>query len=197
MLPTAQYEGRWEVQPNGDVQVTRRFKLPMQMYRAWKTADVHMLEARGFASQRSNVEVAGKKADWDDLNCTLTLTMTVLGLGRNMGTHWEATALPNVRFSNLDENRKTAYFHFAADTEGGRVEGQDHVVLPPQAGKPTWNASDRTLTYTLPAPPTPAAAGTHSSWPLVWWLACGLCLAAGAAALGVSFVSGPRRTRPA
>ena len=116
VLP-AQYEGRWEVQANGDVKATRKYTLPMQMYRMWKAADAPMLEARSFSSGRSSLEVTGKKADWDDLNRTLIFTMTEMGAFQNKGDHWEGKMPLGHEFSNLDETRKIAFFHFTAAAE--------------------------------------------------------------------------------
>ncbi len=177
ILPAAKYEGTWEIQPNGDVKVTRKFQLPMQLYRMWKEADVHMLEARSFAAERSNVEVPEKKAEWDDLNRTLTLTMTVQGLASNMATHWEAKMLAGEEFSNLDEAKKTAFFHFAAEGPMGRVQGQDIVVLPSDSSKLSWVPATRTITYVMPAP---SGAGGGSAG--LWWVLFALT-AAGAAGL--------------
>lgn len=193
--PTARYEGQWNVLPNGDVHVTRRFQLPMQLYRMWKNADVHMLEFRNFETGRANVEVIDKKADWDDVNRTLTMNMTVLGLSKNMATHWEAKMVPGLEFSNLDGARKIAYFHFALDGPMGRVQGQDVVSLPPECTRPAWNASGRTINYVMPAPP--AVAQAEASSPALWWVLFGLCALLAAVAWGASFVVRPAGAKPA
>lgn len=153
VLP-AQYEGRWEVQANGDVKATRKYTLPMQMYRMWKAADAPMLEARSFSSGRSSLEVTGKKADWDDLNRTLIFTMTEMGAFQNKGDHWEGKMPLGHEFSNLDETRKIAFFHFTAAADIGQVQGQDQVILPPDSVKPSWDASARVIRYTMPASST-------------------------------------------
>jgi hypothetical protein len=188
ILPTAHYAGKWEIQPNGDVKVTRTFTLPMQMYRSWKDADIHMLEAREFDNARSNIEVVDKSAQWDDLNRTLSLRMTILGLCQNKGGgHWEAKIMPNLEFSNLDDNRKIAYFHFSAAGNSGRVEGQDEVILPSTSGAPQWNAADKVITFTLP----PAGVTSAGSSAGVWLLAFLACLAAGAGLWVASFLITP------
>jgi len=192
MPPAAQYEGRWEFQPNGDVKVTRTFKLPMQMYTMWKNKDVHMLEARNFAGERSTVEVAAKKADWDDLNQTLTMTMTVLGLCQNKGDHWEGKMLPNIEFSNLDESRKIAYFHFSLDGDMGRIQGQDVVVFPPGCTKPTWDSARKVVTYITP-PGVVARTATGSSDSATWWILAAICIVGGGALLLASLLAKPAK----
>jgi len=183
--PAARYEGRWEIHPNGEVKVTRLFKLPMQLYRMWKQADVHMLEFRNLEAGRSNVEVADKKAEWDDVNRTLTLKMTVLGLARNMATHWEARMVPGLEFSNLDDVKKIAYFHFAVDGSLGRVQGQDIVHLPPTCSQPAWDAPSRTIRYVLPTPAT--AEESEGSSGTLWWVLFGLSALVAAGAWAASF----------
>ena len=192
MPPAAQYEGRWEFQPNGDVKVTRTFKLPMQMYTMWKSKDVHMLEARNFAGERSTVEVAAKKADWDDLNQTLTMTMTVLGLCQNKGDHWEGKMLPNIEFSNLDETRKIAYFHFSVDGDMGRIQGQDVVVFPPACTRPTWDSARKVVTYITP-PTLVARTAAVSSESVRWWVLAAICIVGGVALFLASLLVKPAK----
>jgi len=192
--PAVRYKGTWEVQPNGDVKVVRTFELPMQLYRTWKEADIHMLEFREFASERSSVEVADRKAEWDDMNRTLTLTMTVMGQVRNMATHWEARMLPGEEFSNIDEGKRTAYFHFAADGPLGRIQGQDLVVLPSGCTNIAWKPAQRAICYVLPearAAQTPGAAGAKesgSTLALVWWILFAVCGALAALAWACSLL---------
>ncbi|MDY7011325.1 MAG: hypothetical protein SVV80_11335 [Planctomycetota bacterium] len=187
MLPTAKYEGVWEIRANGDVKVTRTFKLPMQLYRMWKSADMHMLEFRNFASGRSSVEVTDKKADWDDVNRTLTLTMTVLGLAENMSDHWQAKVVSGEEFSNLDEVRKIAYFHFSPDGPMGRVQGQDRIILPSDCTSPVWNPLSRALTYSMPEIFVADAGGSSKT---LWWVVFVACTLSGAGMWAVSFVAG-------
>ena len=184
MLPAAKYEGVWEIQANGDVKVTRQFKLPMQLYRMWKSADMHMLEFRSFAAGRSSVEVADKKAAWDDINRTLTLTMTVLGLAENMSSHWEAKVVSGEEFSNLDETHKIAHFHFSLDGPMGRIKGQDRIILPPECSKPAWDSSARALTYVMPD-----AGGAGGSAAALWWALFAVCALVGAGMWAASFVT--------
>jgi len=172
----AEYEGLWEIQPNGDVKITRTYKLPMQLYQSWKKSDVHMLEMRSLSSERAGIEVADKKASWDDMNRVLTIAMTGLGMAKNVGAGWEARVNPPSDFSNLDEAKRTAYFHFALEGSLGQVKGQDKVVLPPGCSKPAWNASTRTLSYVLP--PGSGHGGTSRS--TIWWVLAAVCAVLGA-----------------
>ena len=105
----------------------------MQMYQMWKNAGVDMLEARAFAGDWLGIVVADKKSNWDDMARTLTLSMTVLGMAQNRGGHWEAKVMPSLEFSNLDEGKKIAYFHFSATLPTGEVKGQDEID-PASAG---------------------------------------------------------------
>ena len=181
MMPPAQYEGQWELQPNGDVKVTRKFTLTMQMYQMWKNAGADMLEARALASERSGVVVTDKKSNWDDLSRTLTMSMTVLGMAQNKGNHWEAKVMPGLEFSNLDEGKKIAYFHFAASYAMGEVKGQDQIILPPQALKPSWDSSAGAVLYTMPA------EQAKSGGALGYWIAFAACFAIGAILWVISF----------
>lgn len=182
----AKYEGVWEIQPNGDVKVTRTYEMPMMLYRMWKDADVHMLELREFSSERAGVEVSDTRADWDDVNRRLVLRMTILGLARNQGDHWEAEMLPGEVFSNLDEGKKTAYFHFSQDGQFGRVQGQDIVRFPADAQELSWDAPTRTLRYTMPQVAAGGASGGGS--PTLWWVLFGIFAVAGAGLWVASFV---------
>jgi hypothetical protein len=183
----AEYEGVWEIQPNGDVKVTRTYKLPMQLYQTWKKADVHMLEMRSLSSERASIEVADKKASWDDMNRMLVISMTGLGLAKNRGTHWEAKVPAPSDFSNLDDAKKTAYFHFSTEGSLGKVKGQDRIVLPAVCSKPTWNPASRTLTYGLPEGSWRGGAG-GSAGGAVWWVLCAVCAVLGAGLWAGSFV---------
>ncbi|MCX6551102.1 MAG: hypothetical protein NTY02_08865 [Acidobacteria bacterium] len=188
-MTMGEYEGRWELQANGDVKVTRKFTLPMIMYNQWKLTNVHMAEFRSLAGSRSTIEVTDKKYEWDDVNRTLTLSMTVLGLPRNMGDHWEAKMVGGLSFSNLDENKKTAFFHSSGQSPAGKFEGRDVVVFPGDATKIEWNAGANALMYRTPSLDAPTGL-----WTLLWWTLAGLCALAGIAMWGMSFVRKPVAT---
>lgn len=166
------YEGEWQLAPNGDVRVTRQYKLPLQYYRMWKDADMHLLEFRSFSPDRSSLEVADMNYKWDDMEKILTLSMTVMGLTRNVGDHWEAKILPGEEFSNLDETKKIAYFHFSSEGPMGLIQGQDLIILPPESRQPTWNAPSRTINYSMPESPTSGSMG----WTTLWWVLFGICV---------------------
>ena len=188
-MTMGRYDGTWELQANGDVKVTRKFTLPMMMYTQWKSMNVHMKEFRSLADSRSTIEVANKKYEWDDINRTLTLTMTILGLPRNVGDHWEAKMVPGLNFSNLDENKKTAFFHSSGQGDAGKFEGSDIVIFPKDATQIAWNANAHALTYRTPSLETPAG-----TWTFIWWILAGVCAAAGIGFLGASFVLKPVAT---
>jgi hypothetical protein len=173
----AEYEGLWEIQPNGDVKSTRTYKLPMQLYQSWKKADVHMLEMRSFSSERASVEVTDKKASWDDMNRVLTISVTVLGMAKNVGTGWEAKVSPPSDFSNLDEGKRTAYFHYTVEGSLGTVKGQDKVILPAGCTKPAWNNATRTLSYSLEPGSSERGGSSRST---IWWVLAAVCAVLGA-----------------
>jgi hypothetical protein len=173
----AEYEGLWEIQPNGDVKITRTYKLPMQLYQSWKKADVHMLEMRSFSSERASVEVADKKASWDDMSRVLTISMTGLGIAKNLGTGWEVKVSQPDDFSNLDEGKRTAYFHFALEGSLGQIKGQDKIVLPAGCTKPAWNNTTRMLSYSL-EPGSSHRGGPPRS--TIWWVLAAVCAVLGA-----------------
>lgn len=167
-----QYEGQWKLEPNGDVRVTRQYKLPLQYYKMWKDADMHLLEFRSFSPDRSALEVADMDYKWDDMKKTLTLSMKVLGLTRNYGDHWAAKILPGEEFSNLDGTKKIAYFHFSSEGPMGLIQGQDRIILPPQCSNPKWDASSRTINYSMPE----LLASGSGGWTTLWWVLFGVCL---------------------
>jgi hypothetical protein len=178
------YDGKWEVQANGDVKVTRQYKLPMQYYRMWKDADMHMLEFRSFSADRSAVEVADMDSKYDDMERTLTISMTVLGLAQNKGDHWEAKILAGEEFSNLDEAKKIAYFHFSTEGPMGLVQGQDRIMLSPDSTNPSWDPTSRAISYEMPEF---SGAGSTGS-PKLWWALCAVCMMGCAALWIASFV---------
>jgi hypothetical protein len=188
-MTMGEYEGRWELQTNGDVKVTRKFTLPMMMYTQWKNTNVHMAEFRNLSGSRSTIEVADKKYEWDDVNRTLTLNMTILGLPRNMGDHWEAKMVGGLNFSNLDEAKKTAFFHSSGQSPAGKIEGKDLVIFPKDATKIEWNAATSALMYR-----TPSLQAPRGLWTLIWWILAAVCAVAGIVLWGMPFVRKPIAT---
>lgn len=164
------YEGRWEVQPNGDVRVTRTYKLPLATYRQWKDTDRHMMEMRNYHPQRSVMHVTNIDHDWDDAAKTLAITMTIRGMAGNDGKKWQGRIMPGLAFSNIDQAKRTAYFHTSAQTPWGVIDGKDFIVLPEGATDIKWDEGDRAITYELPM----AAGGGLA---LAWWVLTGLCFA--------------------
>jgi len=186
VTPTSvRYEGRWEVQPNGDIRVSRLYKLPMRLYRKWRNTDMHMLEFRNLASERSPIEVADKNAEWNDMDRTLKLTMTILGMAKNMGDHWEVNVVPGEEFSNFNEAKKIGYFHFSFDGPMGRIQGQDQIILPQQSSEHAWNASARTIKYDMPEPEIEG----DGSLTALWWILFVVCLLAGLSMLAASYTT--------
>lgn len=171
------YKGAWNVQPNGDVQVTRTFELPTSIYSTWKQNDLHMVEMRNFSPALATVEAADLDARWDDADKTLTMTMTVRGLVTNHGDHWEARMTPGQEFSNIDQGEKRAYFHFAGQGPLGVINGQDIVQFPGEATDIEKAGDQLVLSYKLPEPGDGGASA--------WWVLAALCLVGGAGLLAV------------
>ncbi len=167
-----EYEGEWKIAQNGDVRVTRQYKLPLQYYRMWKNADMHLMEFRSFSPDRSALEVADMDYKWDDMKKTLTLSMKVMGLTRNFGDYWAAKILPGEAFSNLDDVKKIAYFHFSSEGTMGLVQGQDRIILPPECSNPKWDAASRTINYSMPEVSASGSRGVT----MLWWVLFGVCL---------------------
>lgn len=182
--PAGLYEGRWEIQPNGDVKVTRTYTLPMQLYQMWKKADVHMLQLRSLASERSSIEVSDKTANWDDMNRKLVISMTCLGMAQNKGARWEGKLAPEDEFSNLDESKKIAYFHFSMESSMGRVSGKDEVIFPKEARELKVDPASRTISWVLSDDAIPGGSRSLAG---VWWALFGVCLALGGGLWAGSF----------
>ncbi len=180
------YTGTWDIQPNGDVKVVRKFVVPTMMYTNWKANNIHMKEMRSFHPAISTVKVDDLGFTWDDINHTLTLTMTVRGLAVNKGDHWEAIMAPGVEFSNIDQSKKKAYFHASIANQEITVNGQDIVSFPAEATD-IKNIDGRTLRFRM--------ADNASGSTMLWWILFGVTLAGGVAVLGVSFVV-PGRPAP-
>lgn len=193
--PATHYQGRWEVQPNGDVMVTWVYRLTQQNYDTWKRANVHMLLARSLDSSRSEVVASTPAVEWNDMDRTLTLRLTAQGATANLGTHWEVKVLPNLTFSSLDKAARTAYFYFVGDSPLGQgmINGQDHIILPEGALNPAWKEHDRKIVYELPLAAR-AEAQTRtvtSSMPTVFLVLFGVCLAVGLMLFAMSFIPRP------
>ena len=116
--------------------------------------------------------------------------MTVLGMAMNMGNHWEAKVLPGEEFSNFNEAKKTAYFHFSFDGPMGQIQGQDLIILPQECSDPAWNASARTIKYVMPKPEIEGG----SSLTVLWWILFVVCLLAGLGMLAATYTT---RFKPA
>ncbi|MFW6146546.1 MAG: hypothetical protein ACOC7R_04355 [Planctomycetota bacterium] len=174
------YEGRWEVQPNGDVHVTRTYTLPLATYRQWKATDRHMMEMRNYHPRRSIMHVTDIDHEWDDSAKTLVITMAIRGMAGNNGKRWQGRIMPGLTFSNINQGERTAYFHASATSPYGAIDGKDLIVLPDGATNIKWDEGDRVITYEL------RATGGNGIT-LVWWVLTGLCFAVAVALWVASF----------
>ena len=164
LIPSeVEYHGTWAIQPSGDVRVTRVFSLPLALYSDWKANNFHMLEMRNLSPSISAFEVVDQEFVWDDIKRTLTLTMTAKGMANYVDGAWEARMVPGLKFSNLDEARRRAFFHMVAATPFGVVSGQDVIEFP--VGSKRMERSGDTLRYSLPVP-TQASGTGAALWAL-------------------------------
>lgn len=147
------YDGTFTLQPNGDLDIVLKLTLPMEQYQRLRDSVSNLyLFMRDLASSRANVEVAQRKADWDDQNRTLTFTIHMLGAARNNGTNWSYEIGKSAIFSNMDEAKKCAYFNESGMTEEGPIRGTSRLQLPAKATNCKYDASKHMVTYVLPAP---------------------------------------------
>ena len=187
------YDGQFTLSPNGDLDIVLKLTLPMEKYQYMRDSVSNLyLFMRGLASSRADVEVAQKKAEWDDASRTVTFTIRQLGAARNMGNHWEADIEPGAVFSNLDEAKKTLYFNENGKNQMGDVRGNFRVQLPATATQAKYDASRKIVSYVLPVPSS-ASLKTVLLVPAVIMLVLGL------GAFGASLVVGrkPSQRPPA
>jgi hypothetical protein len=178
------YDGQFTLSPNGDLDIVLKLTLPMERYQYMRDSVSNLyLFMRGLASSRADVEVAQKKAEWDDASRTVTFTIRQLGAARNMGNHWEADIEPGAVFSNLDEAKRTLYFNENGTNEMGNVRGNFRVQLPASATQAKYDASRKLVTYVLPVP----SSGSLKKTLLV---PAAILLVLGLGGIGASFIVG-------
>jgi len=178
------YDGNFTLSPVGDLDMVLKLTLPMDRYQSLRSSVSNLyLFTRDLASNRAGVEVASRKAEWDDSNRTLTFSIRMLGAARNMGSRWEFDVGPGAVFSNLDESKKAVYFNESGAGEMGNVRGNSRLFLPAQATQAKYDASRKMVTYVMPKPSSGAAKGAFLV-PAVILFVLGL------GAFGASFVTG-------
>ncbi len=145
-------EGLYSLSPNGDVSISIKLTPSMLLYQQLRESFSNLyLVLRTLASERSDAEVAEKKADWDDPNHTMVFSMRVLGAAKNLGDHWEIEVPKGTEFINVDEGKRTFYFSETAPVGTiATIRGTSRLVLPPEAQKFKWEASRRVVNYTMP-----------------------------------------------
>ena len=178
------YDGNFTLSPVGDLDMVLKLTLPMDRYQSLRNSVSNLyLFTRDLASNRAGVEIAQRKADWDDSNRTLTFSIRMLGAARNMGSRWEFDVGPGAVFSNLDESKKAVYFNESGSGDMGNVRGNSRLFLPAQATQAKYDASRKMVTYVMPKPTSGGAKGTFLI-PAVVLFVLGL------GAFGASFVVG-------
>jgi len=178
------YDGTFTVSPVGDLDMVLKLTLPMDRYQMLRNnvSNLYLL-MRDLASNRSGVEAAERKADWDDSGRTVTFTIKMLGAAKNMGNHWELEVGPEAVFSNLDEAKKTIYFNESAANQMGTIRGNSRLQLPAQATQAKYDASRKLVTYVMPK----GSSGSMKSTLLV---PAAILLVLGLGAFAASFVVG-------
>ena len=182
------YDGQFALSPIGDLEMTLKFTLPMEKYQNLRESVSNLyLLLRDLASNRANVEVTNKKADWDDANRTLTFTIHMLGAARNMGNHWTFNVGEGAIFSNLDEDKRVVYFNESGEGTMGSMRGTSQLQLPAGATQCKYDASKKAVTYVLPSPSAKSGKG-------ILLVPAALLFVIGCAALGASFIVGRKTT---
>ncbi len=183
------YDATFDVQPNGDAKVEMIFTLPMAEYTQMRSnlPMLHLL-LRDLASERSDIEVRDRDAQYNDAERTVDFTMLALGGAKNMGDHWEIDVDKDRVFSNLNESERTVYFIPNIEGEMGSFQGQENYVLPDAATQIKWDKGKRLITYVMPVPAAPSAPGK-----MVLWALAAVFILAGAALLAMP----ARRAAPA
>ncbi|MHC1728308.1 MAG: hypothetical protein AB9866_20280 [Syntrophobacteraceae bacterium] len=177
-------EGLYTLFPNGDVSISVKLTPSMLLYQQLRESFSNLyLVLRTMASERSDAEVAEKKADWDDPNHTMVFSMKVLGAAKNLGDHWEIECPKGTDFINVDEGKRTFYFNETAPIGTiATIRGTSRLVLPPEAQNFKWEASRRSVSYTIPY--------AAQSGRIMALLIAGIALImAGAVLTGISFRS--------
>ncbi len=147
------FDASYTAAPNGDVKVVYKFTPSMAVYQQLRDSISNLyLLLRGLASSHAEIEVADKKADWDDSKRTLTFSFKVLGQARNMGNRWEIDILPGVDFINCNEATRTLFFNEESVGPLGQVRGVSKLHLPEGARDFGYDDSRRVVKYALPAP---------------------------------------------
>jgi hypothetical protein len=177
------FDGTFTLSPVGDLDMVLKLTLPMEKYQSLRSSVSNLyLFLRDLASNRAGVEVAQRKADWDDSARALTFTIRMLGAAKNLGNRWEFDVGPGESFSNLDEDKKALYFTETGTGDTGNLRGNSRLFLPAQATQAKWDASRKIVTYVMPRP---SSGGTGSL--MIPALAL---LVLGAGAFGASFIVG-------
>jgi hypothetical protein len=178
------YDGNFTLSPVGDLDMVLKLTLPMDRYQSLRSSVSNLyLFLRDLASNRAGVEIAQRKADWDDSSRTLTFSIRMLGAARNMGSRWEFDIGPGAVFSNLDESKKAIYFNESGAGEMGNVRGNSRLFLPAQATQAKYDASRKMVTYVMPKP----SSGSAKAALLV---PAAVLLLLGLGAFGASFIVG-------
>jgi hypothetical protein len=167
---------------NGDLAVVMKLGTSMDLYDKMRQSVSNLyLLLRNLSSQRAEMEVEDKKADWDDSSRTITISYKALGMARNMGNHWEFDLPQLAEFSNLDEEQKTVYFTEEVSSPLGSVTGRGKLILPAAARQYNWDGNRRVVSYVMPVPKTSSPGKT---WLFVL---AGILLVAGAILTIISF----------
>jgi hypothetical protein len=138
---------------NGDLDVVMKLTTSMDLYQKMRDSVSNLyLLLRNLSSQRTEMEVENKKADWDDSSRTITISYKALGMARNLGNHWEIDIAQLAEFLNLDEDQKTFYFTEEVASPLGTVTGRGKLLLPAAAQQYKWDGGKRVASYVLPIP---------------------------------------------
>ena len=181
-------EATYTLAANGDLAVVIKLTTSMDLYdKIRKSVSNLYLLLRNLSSQRAEMEVEDKKADWDDSSRTITISYKSLGMARNLGNHWELDLPQLAEFSNLDEDQKTVYFTEEVASPLGTVTGKGKLILPAAAQQCNWDGNRRVVSYVMPV--LEPSSG-RKTWLL---MLAGILLVAGAI---LTFASFAGRVKP-
>ena len=182
-------EANYILAANGDLAVVMKLTTSMDLYDKMRQSVSNLyLLLRNLSSQRAEMEVEDKKADWDDSSRTITISYKALGTARNLGNHWELDLPQLAEFSNLDEDQKTFYFTEEVASPLGTVTGKGKLILPAAAQQCSWDGNRRVVSYVMPV--IEPASG-RKTWQ---FMLAGILLVGGAILTIASFFAG--RVKP-
>lgn len=178
------YDGTYTLTTNGDLTITAKLTPSMALYQKLRDniSNIYLV-LRQYSTARAQTEVAERRADWDDSNRSMLITLKMLGAGRNLGNHWELDVSKGTEFINLDKAQRTFYFNEVSEAGSiATIRGTSKLIMPPEALQFSYDESKRVVTYTLPVVEAPSGRN------LALGIGAAISILLGAALVGASFL---------